>query len=205
MTLIESYMKVMLFVVSSPVQAKAVSVCEEEFLPSFFSSGGVVNTVGDQAVLQLSQLILDDPPPSLDTMDGPAPSGTGGGHASSSMILIYRLQQKVEAHCKYLHFLLEVELLHKLTSVQGHTGVMATVLVLREHAELLQCALTLRKLHDQYVPMSVCGAVCLHGLRQCVSLDVECLHSALSGTLPPCGFVCMYACMYVCMYCVCIH
>ena len=123
-----------------------MSVCEEKF-PMATSTRGGVNTLGDMATVHLSQLILDDPPPQVD----PSDSSSGG---QASMIIVYRLQQKIEAHGKYVRFLEEVGLLERLTYVRhGGAATVARVTptrqVLQEHAELIQAALSLRKVHDQ--------------------------------------------------------
>ncbi len=111
-----------------------------------------MNTLGDMAAVHYSQLILDDPPPPVDPSD-PSFRGPGGPAGQGSMILIHRLQQKIEAHAKYLKFLEEVGLMERLTCVRHDTLVTPTRTtptwqVLQEHSELLQAALNIRKVHD---------------------------------------------------------
>jgi len=102
------------------------------------------------AVVHYSQLILDDPPSPVELSD-PSSGGSGG---QGSMIVLYRLQQKIEAHSKFLHFLEEVGMMERLGCVRhGNvttpTRVTPTRQVVQEHAELLHAALSLRKSHDQ--------------------------------------------------------
>lgn len=127
-----------------PLQAGARTVCAEHFPRSSFHQG--LNTSGDCAVSHLSQLILDDPPPQVD------PAGFSEGQADTqgqkSMIIIYHLQQKMDAHHKYVQFLLDVGLLERLTCVTRRGEVVPTSKLLCEHGELLQAAATLRKMHN---------------------------------------------------------
>ena len=122
----------------------AQNICERHFPPEAFYSG--LDTIGDLSIVQLSEMVLDDPPPTsdphwTDTMDG----GTSG----ASLILIYRLEQKFQAHSRYVQFVIDVGLLDRLTCVHVRGRLMPTRLLLCEHAEKVQAAITLRKLHNQ--------------------------------------------------------
>ena len=120
------------------LQASATTLCEDHFPAVSFQQG--LNTSGDCAVSRLSQLILDDPPPPLDSTEP---------HTHKSVITPYHLQQKVEAHNKYIQFLVDIGLFNRLTYVSRDDEVIPTIKLLCEHGELLQAAITLRKLHNR--------------------------------------------------------
>ena len=124
--------------------AAARDICDHHFPPETFYS--CLDTIGDLAVVQLSEMVLDDPPPTSDprwneTFDG--------GASSASLILIYRLEQKFQAHSRYIQFVTDVGLLDRLTRIHVRGRPMPTCLLLCEHAEKIQAAITLRKLHNQ--------------------------------------------------------
>lgn len=128
------------------------AICEEHFPLVSFTSG--LDTLGDLAVVRLSNLILDDPPPTSDPSwnDGVDPSSTPGG---KSLILIYRLEQKLLAHNRYYQFLEESGLIVRLTRLTVSGRVLDTMSILCEHAEKIQAAMSVRRIHNQYV-----GGVC---------------------------------------------
>ena len=127
-------------------QAGAVSMCDQHFPVSSFSHG--VDTPGDLAIVQLSKLILDDPPPQVDPSMNEG-LGLADSQEPKSMIVIYRLEQKTEAHNRYVQFLINVGLMDKMSCVRHCKRILPTQLLLREHGELLQAAITLRKMHNQ--------------------------------------------------------
>lgn len=127
----------------SVLQASATTLCDEHFSSTAFHKG--LNTPGDCAVSQLSQRILDDPPPQVEPSFGEGQLDT---QVHKSTIIIYHLQQKMEAHNKYIQFLADVGLLGRLTCVTHHGEVVSTNRLLCEHGELLEAAKTLRKIHD---------------------------------------------------------
>ena len=115
----------------------ACSTCEQHFPPQSFATR--LDTQGDLAVICLSHMVLDDPPPSVD------PDSPGGG---GSLILIYRLEEKFQAHARYVQFLIDVGMMDRLTCVRVRGHPMSTRLVLCEHAEKIQAAITLRRMHN---------------------------------------------------------
>ena len=125
--------------------AAARDICDHHFPPEAFYS--CLDTLGDLTVVQLSEMVLDDPPPTSD----PRWTDTleGGGASSASLILIYRLEQKYQAHSRYVQFVTDVGLLDRLTCVRVRGCAMSTRLLLCEHAEKVQAAITLRKLHNE--------------------------------------------------------
>ena len=120
-------------------------MCDEHFSVASFTEG--LNTLGDAAVFHLSQRILDDPPPQVD----PSLSDGQGDSQGKRSIIIYHLQQKMEAHNKYVQFLNDVGLLDRLTCMTHRGKQIPTRKLLCEHGELLQAAVTLRKQHNKYV------------------------------------------------------
>ena len=128
---------------SHDLQASVEAMCEEHFPLSSFSSH--LDTVGDLGVVGLSILILDDLPVTSD------PGWSDGGDTSGgkSLILIYRLEQKLLAHNRYLGFLADSGLLDRLTAVSVRGRGLDTRRVLCEHAEKIQAAISVRKSHNQ--------------------------------------------------------
>ena len=118
-----------------------MTLCDGHFSVASFAYG--VNTVGDTAVFHLSQRILDDPPPPVESGGEELTQGRG------SIIIIHHLQQKMEAHNKYVQFLLDVGLLDRLTCLTHRGQQLPTRKLLCEHGELLQAAVTLRKQHNK--------------------------------------------------------
>ncbi len=70
-------------------------MCEEHFPVVLFSSG--LDTPGDVGVVNLSTLIMDDIPV---TSDPGWSEGTETPIGGKSLILIYRLEQKLLAHTR---------------------------------------------------------------------------------------------------------
>ncbi len=67
-------------------------LCDEHFPPALFSSA--LDTLGDVGVIGLSALIMDDKPVNSDPGWSEGADAPGG----KSLILIYRLEQKLLAH-----------------------------------------------------------------------------------------------------------
>ena len=65
------------------------------------------------------------------------------------MIVIYHLQQKMDAHTRYIEFLGAVGLLGRVSCVTHHGCPIPTNKLLCQHGELLQAAITLRKIHNR--------------------------------------------------------
>ena len=124
--------------------AVARDICDHHFPPEAFYS--CLDTLGDLAIVQLSEMVLDDPPPTSDPQWNESLDMSGSG---APLILIYRLEQKFQAHSRYVQFLTDVGLLDRLTCVRVCGRAMPTRLLLCEHAEKIQAAVTLRKLHSQ--------------------------------------------------------
>ena len=124
--------------------AAARDICDQHFPSEAFFS--CLDTMGDLAIVQLSEMVLDDPPPTSDPQWNESLDVSGSG---APLILIYRLEQKFQAHSRYVQFLIDVGLLDRLTCVRVRGLSMPTRLLLCEHAEKIQAAITLKKLHNQ--------------------------------------------------------
>lgn len=124
--------------------AAAREICDHHFPPEAFYS--CLDTLGDLAIVQLSEMVLDDPPPTSDPQWNDSLDVSGSG---APLILIYRLEQKFQAHSRYVQFLMDIGVFDRLTCVRVRGRSMPTRLLLCEHAEKIQAAITLRKLHNQ--------------------------------------------------------
>ena len=124
--------------------AAARDICNHHFPPEAFYS--CLDTIGDLAIIQLSEMVLDDPPPTSDPQWNESLDVSG---SSAPLILIYRLEQKFQAHSRYVQFLTDIGLLDRLTCIRVRGRSMPTCMLLCEHAEKIQAAITLRKLHNQ--------------------------------------------------------
>lgn len=125
--------------------AAAKEIVDHHLPEDAFQSG----VVGDLSVVQLSEMVLDDPPVTSDPRWADTLDGSGVTSGGKSLILIYRLEQKFQAHSRYVQFVSDVGLLDRLTSIRVRGRPMLTRLLLCEHAEKIQAAITLRKLHNQ--------------------------------------------------------
>lgn len=105
----------------------------------------------------------------------------------------------MEAHNKYIQFLVDVGLLSRLTCVSHHGEVVPTNKVLCEHGEILEAAKTLKKMQNR------CGGAilfvvvqlivqCPAGLLvQCCLPCVVCVDVCPAGLLQSCCVVCVDA------------
>ncbi|XP_078592881.1 nuclear pore complex protein Nup133-like [Branchiostoma floridae x Branchiostoma japonicum] len=102
----------------------------------------------DRLVALLSQELIDDYPASDPRWAESVPHDAGS--SSSSLILLHQLEDKQKAHDYLVTFLNTVGIWDRLTSVMVRDTFMPTRLLLCEHAEKLQAAITLRNQHSQY-------------------------------------------------------
>lgn len=130
---------------------EVAAACEAHFPPESFSSR--LDTPLDCTVARLSEMVLNELPTSDPRWsDGGSRDSAGG---SSSLIIIYQLEDKLQAHHKYLQFVTDVGLLDKLTGVSVRGYPVLTRWLLCEHAEKLTAAITLRKMHSQVVDQAI--------------------------------------------------
>ncbi|KAI8482592.1 hypothetical protein Bbelb_396590 [Branchiostoma belcheri] len=102
----------------------------------------------DRLVALLSQELIDDYPASDPRWAESVPHDAGS--SSSSLILLHQLEDKQKAHDYLVTFLNTVGIWDRLTSVMVRDSFMPTRLLLCEHAEKLQAAITLRNQYSQY-------------------------------------------------------
>ena len=87
----------------------AVGIIEQHFPLESFSAGA--DTPADMAVVALSLLVLDDPP-----SPEPSEGGGGGGGGGRAIIMLYRLEEKLAAHLRYVEFLCDTALLDRVST-----------------------------------------------------------------------------------------
>lgn len=118
---------------------EAQSICNE-----VFASGADLDT----AVLTLSQELIDDFPVSDPRWAESIPSG--GISASTSLIILHQLEDKLKAHAFMLDFLKGVRLWAKLGVVNSKDALSLTCHLICEHAEKLSAAVALCKVNNVY-------------------------------------------------------
>lgn len=99
-------------------------------------------TALDRAVVTVSSALIDDYPRSDPRWCESVPAGDT---VSSSLIILHQLDDKLKAHDHLVNFLQVYELWQKLSVVTVKETMMATCLVLLEHAEKLVAAKVLRR------------------------------------------------------------
>ncbi|XP_052383707.1 nuclear pore complex protein Nup133-like [Oncorhynchus keta] len=72
------------------------------------------------------------------------------GFPLTSLIILHQLEDKMKAHGCFMDFLLQVGLLDRLGQTTVRSSPMATRLLLCEHAEKLQAAMTLKNHHAKH-------------------------------------------------------
>ncbi|XP_005993406.1 nuclear pore complex protein Nup133 [Latimeria chalumnae] len=100
------------------------------------------------AVSQISVDLIDDYPASDPRWAESVPDETAG-FSNTSLILLHQLEDKMKAHSFYIDFLHQVGLFHRLSSVSVRGTLMATPLLLCEHAEKLSAAIVLKNHHSK--------------------------------------------------------
>lgn len=100
----------------------------------------------DEAVAQISVDLIDDYPASDPRWAHSVPE-EAAGFSNISLILLHQLEDKMKAHSFYVDFLHEVGLFDRLSTCQVRGTLMATRLLLCEHAEKLSAAIVLKNHH----------------------------------------------------------
>uniref|UniRef100_H3B1I6 Nuclear pore complex protein Nup133 n=1 Tax=Latimeria chalumnae TaxID=7897 RepID=H3B1I6_LATCH len=101
------------------------------------------------AVSQISVDLIDDYPASDPRWAESVPDAETAGFSNTSLILLHQLEDKMKAHSFYIDFLHQVGLFHRLSSVSVRGTLMATPLLLCEHAEKLSAAIVLKNHHSK--------------------------------------------------------
>uniref|UniRef100_A0A8C5MUE1 Nuclear pore complex protein Nup133 n=1 Tax=Leptobrachium leishanense TaxID=445787 RepID=A0A8C5MUE1_9ANUR len=111
----------------------------------------------DEAIAQISVDLIDDYPASDPRWAHSVPE-EAAGFCNISLILLHQLEDKMKAHSFYLDFLQEVGLFGRLGTCQVRGTLMATRLLLCEHAEKLSAAIVLKNHHTR-LPAVVNAAI----------------------------------------------
>ncbi|XP_069810810.1 nuclear pore complex protein Nup133 [Dendropsophus ebraccatus] len=102
----------------------------------------------DQAVTQISTDLVDDYPASDPRWAESVPD-EAAGLTNTSLILLHQLEDKMKAHSFFLDFLHQVGLFGRLSTCPVRGSIMATRLLLCEHAEKLSAAIVLKNHHTK--------------------------------------------------------
>ncbi|KAK3749505.1 hypothetical protein QZH41_013473 [Actinostola sp. cb2023] len=102
----------------------------------------------DAAVASLSEELIDDYPAADPRWAESIPAG--GISASSSLIILHQLEDKLKAHEFFVNFLKGVTLWDKLKSVKVRKQPFPTWCLMCEHSEKLCAAIALCRLHKTY-------------------------------------------------------
>ncbi|XP_018416810.1 PREDICTED: nuclear pore complex protein Nup133 [Nanorana parkeri] len=103
----------------------------------------------DQAVAQISMDLVDDYPASDPRWAESVPD-EAASLSNTSLILLHQLEDKMKAHSFFVDFLHQVGLFDRLYTYQMRELVMATRLLLCEHAEKLSAAIVLKNHHTRF-------------------------------------------------------
>uniref|UniRef100_A0A803YGV9 Nuclear pore complex protein Nup133 n=1 Tax=Meleagris gallopavo TaxID=9103 RepID=A0A803YGV9_MELGA len=102
----------------------------------------------DRAVTQISLDLMDDYPASDPRWAESVPE-EASGFSNTSLILLHQLEDKTKAHSFFIEFLHQVGIFERLGSFPVRGMLMATRLLLSEHAEKLAAAIVLKNYHSR--------------------------------------------------------
>ncbi|OCT86628.1 nuclear pore complex protein Nup133-like [Xenopus laevis] len=111
----------------------------------------------NQAVNQISVDLIDDYPASDPRWAESVPE-EAAGFSNTSLILLHQLEDKMKAHSFFVDFLHQVGLFSRLSTCQAKGMLVATRLLLCEHAEKLSAAIVLKN-HHAKLPTLVNSAI----------------------------------------------
>uniref|UniRef100_A0A6Q2XRS8 Nuclear pore complex protein Nup133 n=1 Tax=Esox lucius TaxID=8010 RepID=A0A6Q2XRS8_ESOLU len=117
----------------------------------------------DLVVARINLDLLDDYPASDPRWAESVPDESAG-FPLTSLIILHQLEDKMKAHGCFMEFLLQVGLLDRLGQTTVRSSPMATRLLLCEHAEKLQAAMTLKNHHAKHGELVNRAILC--GLRK---------------------------------------
>uniref|UniRef100_A0A8C7CHB3 Nuclear pore complex protein Nup133 n=1 Tax=Oncorhynchus kisutch TaxID=8019 RepID=A0A8C7CHB3_ONCKI len=108
--------------------------------------------VGGELDLVVTRINLDlvDDYPASDPRWAESVPDESAGFPLTSLIILHQLEDKMKAHSCFMDFLLQVGLLDRLGQTTVRSSPMATRLLLCEHAEKLQAAMTLKNHHAKH-------------------------------------------------------
>ncbi|CAJ1052844.1 nuclear pore complex protein Nup133 [Xyrichtys novacula] len=106
----------------------------------------------DAVVTQIDLDLVDDYPASDPRWAESVPDESAG-FPLTSLIILHQLEDKMKAHGCFMDFLLQVGLLDRLSQTTARSSLMATRLLLCEHAEKLQAAMVLKNHHTKHAEL----------------------------------------------------
>ncbi|TNN60479.1 Nuclear pore complex protein Nup133 [Liparis tanakae] len=118
----------------------------DELFPADGDGDGEDGAELDAMVTRINLDLVDDYPASDPRWAESVPDESAG-FPLTSLIILHQLEDKMKAHGCFMDFLLQVGLLHRLGHSTVRSSVMATRLLLCEHAEKLQAAMVLKNHH----------------------------------------------------------
>lgn len=124
----------------------AQTMTDELFPPK---GDGEVGGELDLVVTRINLDLVDDYPASDPRWAESVPDESAG-FPLTSLIILHQLEDKMKAHGCFMDFLLQVGLLDRLGQTAVRSSPMATRLLLCEHAEKLQAAMTLKNHHAKH-------------------------------------------------------
>uniref|UniRef100_A0A4W5PQ99 Nuclear pore complex protein Nup133 n=1 Tax=Hucho hucho TaxID=62062 RepID=A0A4W5PQ99_9TELE len=121
----------------------------DELFPPEGDGDGEVGGELDLVVTRINLDLVDDYPASDPRWAESVPDESAG-FPLTSLIILHQLEDKMKAHGCFMDFLLQVGLLDRLGQTAVRSSPMATRLLLCEHAEKLQAAMTLKNHHAKH-------------------------------------------------------
>uniref|UniRef100_A0A8C8IY81 Uncharacterized protein n=1 Tax=Oncorhynchus tshawytscha TaxID=74940 RepID=A0A8C8IY81_ONCTS len=121
----------------------------DELFPPEGDGDGEVGGELDLVVTRINLDLVDDYPASDPRWAESVPDESAG-FPLTSLIILHQLEDKMKAHGCFMDFLLQVGLLDRLGQTAVRSSPMATRLLLCEHAEKLQAAMTLKNHHTKH-------------------------------------------------------
>ncbi|KAK6300458.1 hypothetical protein J4Q44_G00285560 [Coregonus suidteri] len=121
----------------------------DELFPPEGDGDGEVGGDLDLVVTRINLDLVDDYPASDPRWAESVPD-ENSGFPLTSLIILHQLEDKMKAHGCFMDFLLQVGLLDRLGQTAVRSSPMATRLLLCEHAEKLQAAMTLKNHHTKH-------------------------------------------------------
>ncbi|XP_072121492.1 nuclear pore complex protein Nup133 [Mobula birostris] len=118
----------------------------EEIFPDNVDMGS--DSELDNAVAQISLDLINDYP-ACDPRWAESVPNDESRFSNTSLLLLHQLEDKMKAHYCLMEFLRDMELLNRLETIMVRGFLMATRLLLCEHAEKLSAAIVLKNSHTK--------------------------------------------------------
>ncbi|XP_051468943.1 nuclear pore complex protein Nup133 isoform X1 [Apus apus] len=120
----------------------------------------------DRTVTQISLDLMDDYPASDPRWAESVPE-EAAGFSNTSLILLHQLEDKTKAHSFFIEFLHQVGVFERLGSFPVRGMLMATRLLLCEHAEKLAAAVVLKNHHSRLPDLVNAALLAALNKREC--------------------------------------